>query len=86
LFGHVIDGRTIPSAAGGPMPVIDPAWGADRHGGSRVGGRRRRGRALRASRAVPYGSFKISGPGKMLGAAFVEEMTQVKSVWMKVGA
>jgi acyl-CoA reductase-like NAD-dependent aldehyde dehydrogenase len=35
---------------------------------------------------VPYGGFKLSGHGKMLGAAFVEEMTQVKSVWMKVGA
>jgi acyl-CoA reductase-like NAD-dependent aldehyde dehydrogenase len=35
---------------------------------------------------VPYGGFKLSGHGKMLGAAFVEEMTQIKSVWMKVGA
>jgi acyl-CoA reductase-like NAD-dependent aldehyde dehydrogenase len=35
---------------------------------------------------VPYGGFKLSGPGKMLGAAYVEEMTQVKAVWMKVGA
>jgi acyl-CoA reductase-like NAD-dependent aldehyde dehydrogenase len=35
---------------------------------------------------VPYGGFKLSGHGKMLGAAFVDEMTQVKSVWMKVGA
>jgi phenylacetaldehyde dehydrogenase len=35
---------------------------------------------------VPYGGFKLSGHGKMLGAAFVEEMTQVKSVWMKVDA
>jgi acyl-CoA reductase-like NAD-dependent aldehyde dehydrogenase len=35
---------------------------------------------------VPYGGFKLSGHGKMLGAAFVEEMTQVKSVWMKVAA
>jgi acyl-CoA reductase-like NAD-dependent aldehyde dehydrogenase len=35
---------------------------------------------------VPYGGFKLSGHGKMLGAAYVEEMTQVKAVWMKVGA
>jgi aldehyde dehydrogenase (NAD+) len=34
---------------------------------------------------VPYGGFKLSGHGKMLGAAFVEEMTQIKTVWMKVG-
>jgi acyl-CoA reductase-like NAD-dependent aldehyde dehydrogenase len=34
---------------------------------------------------VPYGGFKLSGHGKMLGAAFVDEMTQIKSVWMKVG-
>jgi acyl-CoA reductase-like NAD-dependent aldehyde dehydrogenase len=36
--------------------------------------------------SVPYGGFKLSGHGKMLGASFVEEMTQTKSVWMKVGA
>jgi phenylacetaldehyde dehydrogenase len=36
--------------------------------------------------SVPYGGFRLSGHGKMLGAAFVEEMTQIKSVWMKVGA
>jgi acyl-CoA reductase-like NAD-dependent aldehyde dehydrogenase len=35
---------------------------------------------------VPYGGFKLSGHGKMLGAAFVDELTQIKSVWMKVGA
>src|SRR3954447_24098097 len=35
---------------------------------------------------VPYGGFKLSGHGKMLGAAFVEEMSQLKAVWMKVGA
>jgi phenylacetaldehyde dehydrogenase len=57
----------------------------------------RAGRALRAGSvwintyqmvypSVPYGGFKLSGHGKMLGAAFVEEMTQIKSVWMKVEA
>src|SRR3954465_12201021 len=27
LFGHVIDGQVVPSAAGATMPVIDPATG-----------------------------------------------------------
>ena len=34
---------------------------------------------------VPYGGFKLSGHGKNLGAASIEELTQIKSVWMKVG-
>jgi acyl-CoA reductase-like NAD-dependent aldehyde dehydrogenase len=35
---------------------------------------------------VPYGGVKLSGHGKALGAASLEELTQIKSVWMKVGA
>jgi acyl-CoA reductase-like NAD-dependent aldehyde dehydrogenase len=35
--------------------------------------------------SVPYGGFKLSGHGKALGAASIEELTQTKSVWMKVG-
>jgi hypothetical protein len=35
-------------------------------------------------RAVP--GRQALGHGKMLGAAFVEVMTQIKSIWMKVGA
>jgi acyl-CoA reductase-like NAD-dependent aldehyde dehydrogenase len=35
--------------------------------------------------SVPYGGYKLSGYGRMLGAAFVEEMTQLKSVWVSVG-
>jgi phenylacetaldehyde dehydrogenase len=34
---------------------------------------------------VSYGGVKMSGHGRMLGAPSVEEFTQVKSVWMKVG-
>jgi phenylacetaldehyde dehydrogenase len=56
----------------------------------------RAGRALRAGTvwintyqmlypSVPYGGFKLSGHGKALGAASIEELTQIKSVWMKVG-
>jgi acyl-CoA reductase-like NAD-dependent aldehyde dehydrogenase len=56
----------------------------------------RAGRALRAGTvwintyqmlypSVPYGGFKLSGHGKALGAASIEELTQTKSVWMKVG-
>src|SRR5215216_2469642 len=29
LFGHVIEGRAVPSADGATMPVIDPASGAE---------------------------------------------------------
>jgi phenylacetaldehyde dehydrogenase len=34
--------------------------------------------------SVPYGGFKLSGHGKTLGRASIEELTQIKSVWMKV--
>jgi acyl-CoA reductase-like NAD-dependent aldehyde dehydrogenase len=34
---------------------------------------------------VSYGGVKRSGHGRMMGAPAVEEFTQVKSVWMKVG-
>jgi acyl-CoA reductase-like NAD-dependent aldehyde dehydrogenase len=34
---------------------------------------------------VPYGGVKHSGHGRNLGAASLEELTQIKSVWMKVG-
>jgi hypothetical protein len=30
-------------------------------------------------------AFELSGHRKMLGAAFVEEMTQARRVWMRVG-
>ena len=56
----------------------------------------RAGRSLRAGTvwintyqmlypSVPYGGFKLSGHGKALGAASLEDLTQTKSVWMKVG-
>jgi acyl-CoA reductase-like NAD-dependent aldehyde dehydrogenase len=56
----------------------------------------RAGRALRAGTvwintyqmvypSVPYGGFKLSGHGKALGAASMDDLTQIKSVWMKVG-
>jgi acyl-CoA reductase-like NAD-dependent aldehyde dehydrogenase len=35
--------------------------------------------------SVSYGGVKMSGHGRMLGLASMEEFTQVKSVWMKVG-
>ena len=34
--------------------------------------------------SVPYGGFKLSGHGKTLGRASIEELTQIKSVWTKV--
>lgn len=34
---------------------------------------------------VPYGGVKQSGHGRNLGAASLDELTQVKSVWMKIG-
>jgi acyl-CoA reductase-like NAD-dependent aldehyde dehydrogenase len=33
---------------------------------------------------VPYGGVKLSGHGRSLGAASMDDFTQVKSVWMKV--
>jgi aldehyde dehydrogenase (NAD+) len=33
---------------------------------------------------VPYGGVKLSGHGRNLGAASLDDLTQVKSVWMKV--
>jgi len=33
---------------------------------------------------VPYGGVKLSGHGRNLGAASLDELTQTKSVWMKV--
>jgi acyl-CoA reductase-like NAD-dependent aldehyde dehydrogenase len=35
--------------------------------------------------SVPYGGVKQSGHGRMLGAASLDDWTQTKSVWMKVG-
>jgi acyl-CoA reductase-like NAD-dependent aldehyde dehydrogenase len=35
--------------------------------------------------SVSYGGVKMSGHGRMLGMPSLEEFTQVKSVWMKVG-
>ena len=35
---------------------------------------------------VPYGGVKLSGHGRNLGAASLDELTQTKSVWMKVGS
>jgi acyl-CoA reductase-like NAD-dependent aldehyde dehydrogenase len=35
--------------------------------------------------SVPYGGVKQSGHGRMLGAASLDDFTQAKSVWMKVG-
>ena len=75
LFGHLIDGEHVASVDGDTLPVINPASGQEI--------------AIAADQMVyptaPYGGFKLSGHGKMLGAAFVDEMTQIKSVWMKVG-
>jgi acyl-CoA reductase-like NAD-dependent aldehyde dehydrogenase len=34
---------------------------------------------------VPYGGLKHSGHGRNLGAASFDDLTQIKSVWMKVG-
>jgi acyl-CoA reductase-like NAD-dependent aldehyde dehydrogenase len=34
---------------------------------------------------VPYGGVKQSGHGRTLGTAMIEDLTQIKSVWMKVG-
>jgi acyl-CoA reductase-like NAD-dependent aldehyde dehydrogenase len=34
--------------------------------------------------SVPYGGVKFSGHGKNLGAASLDDLTQIKSVWMKV--
>jgi acyl-CoA reductase-like NAD-dependent aldehyde dehydrogenase len=34
---------------------------------------------------VAYGGVKLSGHGRNLGAASLDDLTQVKSVWMKVG-
>ena len=35
--------------------------------------------------SVPYGGVKLSGHGRTLGAASVEEMTNIKSVWIAAG-
>jgi phenylacetaldehyde dehydrogenase len=62
---------------------------------SDLGCAHRAGRALRAGTvwintyqmvypSVPYGGFKLSGHGKALGRASIEELTQIKSVWTKV--
>ncbi len=34
---------------------------------------------------VPYGGVKNSGHGRSLGAASLDDFTEIKSVWMKVG-
>ena len=34
--------------------------------------------------SVPYGGVKQSGHGRNLGEASIEELTQTKSLWMKV--
>jgi acyl-CoA reductase-like NAD-dependent aldehyde dehydrogenase len=39
---------------------------------------------LRVDPGVPYGGVKQSGFGRNLGAASIEELTCVKSVWMNV--
>jgi acyl-CoA reductase-like NAD-dependent aldehyde dehydrogenase len=39
----------------------------------------------RVDPAVPYGGVKQSGFGRSLGAASIEELTQVKSVWIDIG-
>src|SRR3954469_1046117 len=64
-------------------------WTAD------LGRAHRAGRALRTGTvwinmyqmvypSVPYGGFKLSGHGKALGRASIEELTQTKSVWTRV--
>jgi phenylacetaldehyde dehydrogenase len=35
--------------------------------------------------SVPYGGVKLSGHGRNLGAASLDDLTQIKSVWTKVG-
>jgi acyl-CoA reductase-like NAD-dependent aldehyde dehydrogenase len=61
-----------------------------------VGRAHRASRALRAGTVwvntyqmvyptVPYGGVKQSGHGRSLGAASLDDLTQIKSVWMKVG-
>ena len=35
--------------------------------------------------SVPYGGVKMSGHGRTLGATSLDELTQLKSVWTKVG-
>jgi acyl-CoA reductase-like NAD-dependent aldehyde dehydrogenase len=35
--------------------------------------------------SVPYGGMKLSGFGRSLGSASIEEYTQVKSVWFNIG-
>ena len=35
--------------------------------------------------SVPYGGVKLSGHGRTLGAASIEEMTNIKSVWIAAG-
>jgi acyl-CoA reductase-like NAD-dependent aldehyde dehydrogenase len=35
---------------------------------------------------VPYGGVKLSGHGRSLGAASMDDFTEIKSVWMKVDA
>ncbi|SED64123.1 aldehyde dehydrogenase family protein [Streptomyces melanosporofaciens] len=35
--------------------------------------------------SVPYGGVKLSGHGRNLGAASLDELTQIKSVWTKIG-
>jgi acyl-CoA reductase-like NAD-dependent aldehyde dehydrogenase len=35
--------------------------------------------------SVPYGGVKLSGHGRNLGAASIDDLTQTKSVWLNVG-
>ena len=35
---------------------------------------------------APYGGVKFSGHGRNLGAASIEELTQLQSIWTKIGA
>jgi phenylacetaldehyde dehydrogenase len=35
--------------------------------------------------SVPYGGVKQSGHGRNLGEASLDDFTQTKSIWMKVG-
>ena len=39
----------------------------------------------RVNPAIPYGGVKQSGYGRNLGAASIEDYTQIKSVWINIG-